>query len=434
MNALSTKELTNLLNLLSDENMQSCNLESLVATYHRYFTRQDSYRVGSALVLLLRQRDLLPSPPQRLAALFLLHELYRSDSTSANPFTLFFVQLLQSNRDNNGGASSTEQWFLSQILSPSLPRELYKKTPAALTSLDASQRLVPDVGVLVAALLEQQSDIGAHNCMGLSCVIPDGDTAHPSISPDPALSGQVAETLLCGPEQLTEQPFEPSFIRPLPPLHPCSNEIMWLTPSESQYSIKWDPLMCTSSGSEVRKLFSKACREALTSGEQQSLSAHLEAQPKLVYHIGLSPQKLPLLVEKNPTVAIDALLRLINSVQISEYLAALLNMEMCLHSMEVVNRLTTVVELPMEFLHLYINNCIQRCRDTADKNMQNRYVRLVCVFLQSLIRNKVISTQTLKDEYVEIHGFCLDYSRIKEAAALYRLVKTLEVDGAPTYP
>ena len=53
--------------------------------------------------------------------------------------------------------------------------QLYKKTPAAIVSLDSSQTLLPDVGNLVASLLEQQSHVGAHNRMGLSCVIPDGD-------------------------------------------------------------------------------------------------------------------------------------------------------------------------------------------------------------------------------------------------------------------
>ena len=41
--------------------------------------------------------------------------------------------------------------------------------------------------------------------------------------------------------------------------------------------------------------------------------------------------------------------------------------------------------------------------------------------------------QTLKDEYVEIQSFCLEYSKIKEAAALYRLVKTLEGGGTAPY-
>lgn len=139
-----------------------------------------------------------------------------------------------------------------------------------------------------------------------------------------------------------------------------SCQVTWLNPTESQHSIQWDTEMCAAGGSETKALFEKACKDALYPPEQQLLSRAFESDHRLVHSVGLTPAKvgihtfasllvisleqflfthtctwptlmkcmcthihthtqMPQLIEKNPTVAIDALLTLTQSpAQIGE--------------------------------------------------------------------------------------------------------------------
>ncbi|KAL8159155.1 hypothetical protein V2J09_000692 [Rumex salicifolius] len=395
------------------------------------------FRVCVALSFLLEDKPML-NPSQRLVAFCLLHQAYSSQQSSNNPFISHFINVACDEE-----AQKYERALVLQLLGASSigsGKEVLTQSVADyIKGFNPSFHVFPSMEQL-QELYGGKAGAVPYNCLfrdsAVKNVIPDPDVPpqcdakssefdlQPGSSPKIG-SGDRDETVAGLLQTLSLEGIGPQWIRPLPPRLPIQDgELVWLNPGSS-HELLWDYGMCadTSRGAAVRDLIAKALKGPLASIQQEQLLVELANDPKLVYHCGLTPRKLPDLVENNPLIAVEVLIKLINSPEIQDYYSVLVNMDMSLHSMEVVNRLTTAVDLPTDFVHLYITNCISSCENIKDKYMQNRLVRLVCVFLQSLIRNKIINVQDL---FIEVQAFCIEFSRIREAAGLFRLLKTME--------
>lgn len=92
------------------------------------------------------------------------------------------------------------------------------------------------------------------------------------------------------------------------------------------------------------------------------------------------------------------------------------------NSMEVLSVVAHAVQLPEEYLHLFISNCITWCKGIKDPVEQTRSVSMVCVFLNTLVRWKSL---VVADVFVELESFCVTFSRVTAAANLYRLLKQM---------
>lgn len=230
------------------------------------------------------------------------------------------------------------------------------------------------------------------------------------------------------------------------------SELLWLTPTNLRLMMLPSDEHAHKDSEEYRHVLSLLQQQAfdspLSPNDQRTVMDALNASKstnsggsaseeddelriQLVQESGLTPQNLSRLVEHNPLIAHECLVVILQSSPDplkNDYLSTLVGMDMSLHSMEVVNRLATHSVhgdqesiLHPEYINLFISSCIASCENLQGRHAQNRLVRLVCVFIQSLLRNKIVHVD---DIYFEVQAFCIEFSRIREAAALFKLLKT----------
>ncbi|GER30015.1 CCR4-NOT transcription complex subunit 11 [Striga asiatica] len=378
--------------------------DEILADFKSNFAGTLQFYACAALdILTSNPKDKLLTSAQRLVAFAIIYQAYASQEPSSNPF---ISKLVDAACDDD--AEKYEKAFVLQLLGSSSSnggKELLKQSATDyIKSFDLSVHSFPSRDHL------QQQYCGKNLSEPLKSffkdrtvkdVFPDPDVprgcnsdsaefdAPPGITPKIG-SGNRDETISGLLSSCSLEGLGPQWIRPSPPRFPVmEGELLWLNP-DMNHELLWDYGMCadTSRGAAVRDLIAKALKGPLVPVQQEQVLVELANDPKLVYHCGLTPKKLPDLVENNPMIAVEVLIKLVNSPEISEYFTVLVNMEMSLHSMEVVNRLTTTIELPTEFLHTYISN--------------------------------------FHDIFIEVQAFCIEFSRIREAAGLFRLLKSLE--------
>lgn len=468
--SLPVADLNSLLDILSSEMTDSQTFETIANSLHSKIPKCDPIKVGSVLVFLLQQaNDLLPSPNQRLAALFLLYELFRTEHVTNNPFVPVLLSAVTVNSDidlitgKDGQMkqgvqqqqqslgkprvdpigslpkfSRREKRYIGLLLSGTVTfRDLIKYTPKQVITQEPTIRdhaKDADLTAIVNKVNEKMASLPATATSGIPAIVSDPDSRSFKYRKDPEPAKRAAiESLVCPDDAPIDHILKPQVICFPPPLHYCEDELVILDSNPTPVTESIDAVHGTEVTDEkgpdlscdeerALNLLKKAFLTALTPSEQLTLQEALKGDQKLVTSCGLNPDKLPLLVEKNPLIANDILLIIVQKFQsqIVDYLSVLVHMEISVHSLEVVNRLFTTVDLPSEFIHLYINNCISSCENVKDKSWQNRLVRIICVFLQSLIRNHIIDVVNYS---IPLEPFCVQFSRIKEAAELFRLLK-----------
>jgi hypothetical protein len=80
----------------------------------------------------------------------------------------------------------------------------------------------------------------------------------------------------------------------------------------------------------------------------------------------------------------------------------------------------------------FVQHCMHCCENQADASRQRRDVRILCVFIQSLMSSKVLqfNAAAFRSLFSEVDAFCLHFSAIKDASELAKQIRKFSHDAS----
>ncbi|KAI9020188.1 hypothetical protein CLU79DRAFT_756076 [Phycomyces nitens] len=320
----------------------------------------------------------------RLTVLYILYGLYADLPLEKNPFLAFFIDLIDTKADPN---DDIEQHFVYCILEGTI-QNIKDLVPQAVCDDPSS---LPPIHHLAERLTQLKS-----------CVS--------TLVDDPC--GEKSMFKATDSQKDTKPVRQSGYV----------NQVEYL--SQQMEKITSQTELDKDIVEFIRELTASACVRTLTIPENEVLMHAFHTHPEMVDICGLKPEFLPRWIELNLLLASDITPMFLKRPNFGEYLQALLNVPVSGHSLDVIHHLVTCANpchLPDEFLHMYISNSILSCELLAKGPWQDRQVKLVAKFIQSLLEKKIIR---MSEYLVEIQSFCVGYLRFKGVAILFRMVSS----------
>ncbi|KAJ6251760.1 ccr4-not transcription complex subunit 11 [Anaeramoeba flamelloides] len=435
---IQLEDLVKLQKLLRDE---STPFLHIVRKVTQNFSNEQLFSVCSVLTIMLR--DELLTVEERIVALFILLHLSplgselttgeqqqpqkqnQNNKNSQSPPVVLppFLPVLLNIAQNNQKFNETQFEALFVTIGLNDPNsDLFKLRPnqIGVNNIERLKKYFPEssklnLQAIFTKFSQIESKIPLVNKLGIGTSISDPEKGKES-------KKNVQDFIQ---NQLNTDEFKPPFVRPSPSiLQILDNELIWIDYEDETLLPIWDQTITNvkSNNDQFKNLMKKAFTSQLSQLEQQQIILRLENEPKLLGEGVITPNNFQDLVEKNPIISFEILKRFSEDEEkINIYLESFIKTNVTLHSMEVINKLSGArKKLNKDFLNRFVSNCISSCSEITDKYVQGRHVRLVCAFIRSLMNNSQLD---VKNVFSKLQSFCVEFSRIRDASNLFRLIK-----------